>query len=261
MWFRRKQSTQKSMQKSSTSTELEPAGTDSRPSTSARALAQVIERSYRIQGPAAEAYVARLRDAGGGAGPAEVIAKLERRYVGMVTLGGMTVGAVATVPGIGTLSALSAAAAETVTFLEATAFYVLALAVVYGVTADDRERRRALVLSVLVGDNGKNAVAELIGPGRTKGAWVAESMSALPLSSMSLLNSRLLKAWVKRFTVRRSALMFGKMLPVGIGVVVGAVGNYLAGRKIARNARAAFGPPPAAWPRSLHLVPPVQEAG
>jgi hypothetical protein len=257
MRFRRKTSTKES----TTSTELAPAGADSRPAASARALAQVIERSYRIQGPAAEAYVARLRDAGGGAGPAEVVAKLERRYVSMVTLGGMAVGAVATIPGIGTLSAVSAAAAETVTFLEATAFYVLALAVVHGVTADDREQRRALVLSVLVGDNGKTAVAELIGPGRTKGAWVAEGLSALPLSSMSLVNSRLLKAWVKRFTIRRSALLFGTLLPVGIGIVVGAVGNYLAGRKIARNARTAFGAPPASWPRNLHLVPPVQEAG
>ena len=77
----------------------------------------------------------------------------------------------------------------------------------------------------------------------------------------SLVNSRLLKAWVKRFTIRRSALLFGTLLPVGIGIVVGAVGNYLAGRKIARNASTAFGAPPASWPRNLHLVPPIQEAG
>ncbi len=246
---------------SNTSTEQAPAGTGGRPKASVRALAQVIERSYRIQGPAAEAYVGRLRDAGRGAGPAQVVAKLEKRYVAMVTASGMAVGAAATIPGVGTLSALSAAAAETVAFLEATAFYVLALAVVYGIPADHRERRRALVLSVLVGDNSKRAVADLVGPGRTSGAWAAEGLSALPLSSMSLLNSRLLKTWVKRYTLRRGALMFGKMLPIGIGVVIGAIGNYFAGKRIARNARHAFGPPPARWPRTLHLVPPIQEAG
>ena len=147
-----------------------PAATDGRPKASARALAQVIERSYRIQGPAAEAYVSRLRDAHPGASPAEIVAKLEKRYVAIVTASGVAVGAAATIPGIGTLSALSAAAAETVAFLEATAFFVLALAVVHGIPADHRERRRALVLSVLVGDNSKHAVAELIGPGRTNGA-------------------------------------------------------------------------------------------
>jgi len=232
-----------------------------RPTASARALAQVIERSYRIQGPAAEAYVTRLRETRRGAAPAEVVAKLERRYLATVTASGMAVGAAATIPGIGTLSALSAAAAETVAFLEATAFYTLALAAVHGIPADHRERRRTLVLSALLGGDGDNAVADLIGAGRARGAWVAEGLSALPLPSLALLNSRLLKAWVRRYAVRRSALLFGKMLPIGLGIVVGAVGNYLAGKAIARNARRAFGAPPARWPRALHLVPPIREAG
>lgn len=238
-----------------------PPPTNGRPKASARALAQVIERSSRIQGPAAEAYVARLRNAHPYSSPADILGKLQKRYVSLVTTSGMAVGAAATIPGIGTLSALSAAAAETVTFLEATAFFVLAVAVVHDIPADHRERRRALVLSVLVGENSKDAVAQLIGPARTNGGWVSESVAALPMSSMSRLNSRLLKSWVKRYTLRRGALMFGKLLPVGIGVVVGAVGNYLAGKKIVRNANRAFGPPPARWPRALHLVPPVHEAG
>ncbi|OBG93415.1 hypothetical protein A5697_00200 [Mycobacterium sp. E3251] len=235
--------------------------TNGRPKTSARALAQVIERSSRIQGPAAEAYVSRLRNAHPSSSPADILAKLQKRYVGMVTASGMAVGAVATIPGIGTLSALSAAAAETVTFLEATAFFVLAVAVVYDIPADHRERRRALVLSVLVGDNSKAAVAQLFGPSRTNGGWISESVAAVPLSSMSRLNSRLFKSWVKRYTLRRGALVFGKVLPVGIGIVVGAVGNYFAGKKIVRNADRAFGAPPVRWPRALHLVPPFHEAG
>lgn len=256
MWPRRKRSSTSN----TSNAEQVPAPRDGRPKASARALAQVIERSSRIQGPAAEAYVSRLRDASPGAGTAEILAKLEKRYVAMVTASGMAVGAAATIPGIGTLSALSAAAAETVAFVEATAFYVLAVAVVYGIPADHRERRRALVLSVLVGDNSKHAVAQLIGPSRTSGGWVSDGVAALPLSSVSGLNSRLLKSWVRRYTVRRSALMLGTLLPVGIGVIVGAIGNYLAGKKIVRNARRAFGPPPTRWPRALHLVPPVHEA-
>src|SRR5271157_590238 len=241
--------------------EQAPISTNGRPKVSARALAQVIERSSRIQGPAAEAYVSRLRNAHPGTSPAEILAKLQKRYVAMVTATGVAVGAAATIPGIGTLSALSAAAAETVAFLEATAFFVLAVSVVYGIPTDDRERRRALVLSVLVGDNSKQAIAQLIGPARTNGGWISESVAALPLSSMSRLNSRLLKSWVRRYTVRRSALLFGKLLPVGIGIIVGAVGNYLAGKKIVRNANQAFGAPPARWPRTLQLVPPIHEAG
>ena len=88
----------------------QPAG---KPKASSRALAQIIERSSRIQGPAAEAYVARLRRAHPGAGPAEIVTKLEKRFVGAVTASGAAVGAAATLPGIGTIAALSAAAGET----------------------------------------------------------------------------------------------------------------------------------------------------
>jgi hypothetical protein len=238
-----------------------PAAPEGKPKRSARALAGIIERSSRIQGPLATAYVERLRRADPGAGPATIVAKLEKRYVAAVTASGAAVGSTAVLPGLGTLAALSAAAGETAVFLEATAFYALAVASVYGVLTEDRERRRALVLSVLVGDDSKQAMSELIGGGRTSGAWLSEGVASLPMSSLSQLNSRLLKRAVRRFTLRRSALLFGKILPVGIGAVIGAIGNRLAGKKIVRNARDAFGEPPARWPVNLLLLPTVSDAG
>ena len=232
-----------------------------RPKASARALAQVIERSTRIQAPAAAAYVARLRRADPGASPAEIVAKLEKRYLTALTASGAAVGSAATFPGIGTLTAMSAGAGETVFFVEATAVFVLANAVVYGIPADHRERRRTLVLSVLVGDDSRRAIGELIGPARTNGGWLAEGMASLPLPTLSRLNTRMLRYFVKRYTVRRGALMFGKMLPVGIGAAVGGAGNRLVGKKIVRNAREAFGTPPMRWPSALRVLPPIHEPG
>jgi len=232
-----------------------------RPKASARALAQVIERSTRIQAPAAEAYVARLRRARPDAGPAEIDAKLERHYLAALTASGAAVGSAATFPGIGTLTAMTAGAGETLFFVEATAVFVLAKAVVYNIPADHRERRRALVLSVLVGDDSRRAIGELIGPARTNGGWVAEGMASLPLPTLARFNTRMLKYFVKRYTVRRGALMFGKMLPVGIGAVVGGTGNRIVGKKIVRNARQAFGPPPMRWPATLRVLPSVHGAG
>ena len=243
-----------------TSGSLEP-GTGGRPKASTRALAQLIERSTRVQGPAAEAYVARLRRAHPGAGPAEIVAMLEKRYLAALTASGAAVGSTATFPGVGTLTALSAGAGETVFFLEATAVFVLANAVVYGIPADHRERRRALVLAVLVGDDSKRALGELIGPARTNGAELAEGMAALPMSTLARLNTRLLKYAVKRYTVKRGALMLGKMLPVGIGAAIGGAGNRMVAKKIVRNAYSAFGPPPVRWPGILHLLPSVHEVG
>jgi hypothetical protein len=238
-----------------------PDTTGGRPKASARALAQVIERSARVQGPAAEAYVARLRRAYPGASPTEIVVKLEKRYLAALTASGAAVGSAATFPGVGTLAAMSAGAGETVFFLEATAVFVLSIATVYNVPADHRERRRALVLAVLVGDDSKRALGELIGPGRTNGGWLAEGMASVPMSTLARFNTRMLKYAVKRYAVKRGALMFGKMLPVGIGAAIGGAGNRIVAKKIVRNARQAFGPPPARWAGTLHLLPTAHEAG
>ena len=205
--------------------------------------------------------MARLRRAYPDASPVEVVAKLEKHYLAALTASGAAVGSAATFPGVGTLAAVSAGAGETVFFVEATAVFVLAKAVVYSIPADHRERRRALVLSVLVGDDSRRAIGELIGPARTNGGWLAEGIASLPMPTLARLNTRMLKYFLKRYTMRRGALMVGKMLPVGIGAVVGGVGNRMVGKKIVRNAREAFGTPPARWPRTLHLLPPIHEAG
>jgi len=232
-----------------------PATTTDDPSAAAKVLTQIIERGSRVQGPAVKAYVDRLRKQNPDATPADIATKLEKHYVAAVMASGAAVGSAAAFPGIGTLAAMSAVAGETVVFLEATAVYVLALAEVYGIPADHRERRRALVLAVLVGEDSKSAIADLIGPRRTSGAWVADGAATLPLPAVSQLNSRLLKYFVKRYTLKRGAIAFGKLLPVGIGAVVGGVGNRLMGKRIVANARAAFGTPPPRWPAALHVLP------
>jgi len=234
-------------------------GTDENPSAAARVLSQIIERGARVQGPAIRAYVERLREGSPDVTPAEIVTKLEKQYLAAVMASGAAVGSAAAVPGIGTLAALSAVAGETVVFLEATAVFVLAVAEVYGIPAEHRERRRALVLGVLVGEDSKHAIADLVGPSRTRGgAWLSDGAATLPLPAVSQLNSRLLRYFVKRYTLRRGAIMFGKLLPVGIGAVVGGVGNRLMGKRIIGNARTAFGPPPPRWPNKLHVLPSPQ---
>src|SRR3954447_10673420 len=232
---------------------------DEHPGAAARALSEIIERGARVQGPAVRAYVERLRDGNADATPAEVVTKLEKHYLAAVMASGAAVGSAAAFPGIGTLVALSAVAGETAVFLEATAVYALALADVYGIPADHRERRRALVLAVLVGDESKHAVADLLGPGRTSGGWLSDGAATLPLPAVSQLNSRLLRYFVKRYTLKRGAIAFGKLLPVGVGAVVGGVGNRMMGRKIIANARQAFGSPPPRWPSTLHVLPAPKE--
>jgi hypothetical protein len=230
-------------------------GAAEKPSAAAKVLSAIIERSARVQAPAVKAYVDRLRRESPDALPAEIVARLEKHYLAAVMASGAAVGSAAAFPGIGTLAAMSAVAGETVVFLEVTSVYVLATAEVFGIPADHRERRRALVLSVLVGEDSKHAVADLLGPGRTSGSWIADGAATLPLPAVSQLNSRLLKYFVKRYTLKRGAIAFGKLLPVGIGAVVGGVGNRLMGKRIVSNARKAFGAPPPRWPAVIHVLP------
>ncbi len=238
-----------------------PAHVEDDSTMSARVLSQIIERSTRAQAPAIRAYVNRLRRSNPQATPADIVTKLEKHYLAAVMASGAAVGSAAAFPGIGTLAALSAVAGETLVFLEATAVFALAVADVHGIPLEQRERRRALVLAVLVGEESKGAIADLLGPSRTSGAWLAESAEMLPLPALSALNTRLMRYFVKRFTLKRSAMAFGKMLPVGIGAAVGGGGNRMMGKKIVNNARAAFGPAPGRWPVSLHLLPAIESGG
>lgn len=230
----------------------------SAPGMSARVLSHVLESSTRVQAPAVKAYVARLRRARPDASPAAIVTRLEKQYLAAVMASGAAVGSAAAFPGIGTLAALSAVAGETVLFLEATAAFVLAVADVHGIPVEDRDRRRTLVLSVLVGEEAHGAVRDLLGPGRTSGAWLAEA-ELLPLPVVSRLNSRLMQYFVKKYTIKRTAMAFGKMLPVGIGAAIGGGGNRMMGKKIVANSRRAFGQAPARWPSTLQLLPPLSK--
>src|ERR1700732_133180 len=98
-----------------------PADADEEPGAAAKARSNILERGARVQAPAVEAYVQRLRRASPGASPAQIITKLEKRYLAAVMASGAAVGSAAAFPGIGTLTAPAAVAGETVVVLEANA--------------------------------------------------------------------------------------------------------------------------------------------
>lgn len=257
MWLRRKKPPENVPARNPQDTAT-PASPPAKPGVSATVLSRVLESSARLQAPAVRAYVGRLRKSSPQDSPAEIVTRLEKHYMAAVMASGAAVGSAAAFPGIGTLAALSAVAGETALFLEATAAFALAVADVHGIPVEDRDRRRTLVLSVLVGDEGKGAVKDLLGPGRTSGAWLAEA-ELLPLPVVSQLNAKMMHFFVKKYTVKRTAMAFGKLLPVGIGAAVGGIGNRLMGKKIVANARSAFGPAPARWPGALQLLPPIAD--
>jgi hypothetical protein len=215
------------------------------PAAVERALDTGLDRALAVQRPAVIAYLARLRRREPDLTPAELVTRLERRYlVAVAGIGGAS-GAAAAVPGAGTAASVASGAAEITAFVGASALYVLALAELYGLPVSDPEVRRALVVSVLVGDAG--AAAEAAGGG-SGARWAEVLTRRTPKDKIPGLNGHLARLLVGRLGARQGALLVGRALPLGVGAAVGAGGNVALARAAIKAARRGFGPPPAGFP-------------
>ncbi len=213
-----------------------------------RALGSAVEKGLEVQQPTVEAYIARARQRRPDATPAEVVASLERQYLAsVITLGGGA-GAAAAAPGIGTAAGLLVNVAEVGAFIEASALFCLAVADVHGVRVEDLERRRTLLLAVMMGDSGSKIAQKLAG--RTGPYWARALANGVPLSTIDSVNKVLGPRFVTRYGTRQGVLVLGRDLPFGIGAAIGAGGNAAFGRMTITGARRAFGPAPGQWPVS-----------
>jgi len=211
-----------------------------------RAVSSVLDNASRLQAPAVEKYVWRLRRAHPEESPQQIVTRLEKMFLNAVTSSGGAAGATAAIPGVGTVASVAAIGGETAFFLEAAALLTLSVASVHGISVTDHERRKALVLAVALGDSGKEIVQRSLG--RTGNVGKMLSAGIPGGANLSGLNKRLISSFVRKFAARRGAVMLGTLLPAGIGAAVGGAGNRALGKTVVGNARDAFGPPPPDWP-------------
>ncbi|WP_280246111.1 hypothetical protein [Nocardia abscessus] len=215
-----------------------------------KTVVELLDTGSRLQAPAVAKYVDRIRRSHPDESPAQIIDRLEKQYLLAVTGSGSAVGATAAIPGVGTVAAIAAVSAETTFFMEASAVFTLAVASVHGITPEDQEQRRALVLAVVLGESGMQIVEKSVGTSAKN--WGTAFANRIP--GLSSMNDSLLKRFIIRFITKRAALMAGKVLPAGIGAVIGGTGNRALGKATISNARKAFGPPPGTWPIDRNLV-------
>jgi hypothetical protein len=210
-----------------------------------RPLLRGLEQAVAVQRAPVATYVARLRRARSGATPSEIIAMLEKQYLRTVTGTGAAVGGVAAAPGVGTLAALALGGGESAAFLEATALFALAVAEVHGIRIEDRERRRTLLLAVVLGDHASKLVQRTIR--RESRHWGYLLPAGIPLTSISALNRTLVMWFLRKYARKQGLLMVGKIAPFGIGAAVGAKGNRVLGRQVVHNCSEVFGPAPVSF--------------
>lgn len=224
-----------------------------------------IDRMLTVQRPVVLAHIRSLRRSRPHATPDELIRTLERRFLAAVTTGGALVGASAAVPAIGTGASLALSGVETAGFLEASALFAQSVTEVHGIVVDDPDRARALVMTMVLGTAGSDLVKQMAGqvagtaPARSQ-FWGEMVTKSLPRTVMGPIADRIKKSFMKRFAVAQGTNVVGRLLPFGIGAVIGGGGNHLLGRQIIRTAREGFGPAPTTFPAWLEPGPRVLKA-
>lgn len=203
-----------------------------------------LERALEAQYPLAVKNVERLRRVHPEKSPRQMVKLLNAFYLGAVTTTGAGSGAAAIVPNVWLQAPV--AAADLLTFLEASVLYTLSVAEIHGVHAEDIERRRLLVITVLIGDGAAKVTLEPI-LGRTVPYWGKKIVSAIPMSAIDAANKVLGPRFITKYGTKQGVLVLGKQIPMAIGVGVGAVGNHLFGWTIINAARKVLGAPPDLW--------------
>lgn len=231
-----------------------PVGSDEHP-----AAIRGLDRVLAIQRPLVLAHIRSIRLRNPEATPAQIVRILERRYLAAVTTGGAAVGATAVIPGITTGVTLALSGVETVGFVESTALFAQSVAEVHGIPVNNPDRARALVMTLMMGKEGVDLIAQLAGQASGRGGsrtayWGELVTKSLPRAAMGPLADQLKKSFVKQFTARGGASFVGKALPFGVGAVVGGAGNNLLGRRVLVTSRRAFGPAPEVLPAELEPV-------
>jgi hypothetical protein len=234
---------------------LPPEGSSEHPRT-----IRMLDRVLAIQRPVVIAHLRSIRLRHPHADNHQIVRMLERRYLAAVTTGGAAVGATAVVPGIGTGVTLALSGVETVGFLEATALFAQSLAELHGIRVDDPDRARALVLTLMLGSEGVDLVAQLgkqiAGKGVARDKYWGDLITkSLPRAAVGPLVDRLKSAFVRQFAAKGGASVVGKALPFGVGAAIGGTGNHILGRRVVVGSRRAFGAPPAQYPAELEPQP------
>ena len=204
-----------------------------------------LDRAMHVHGAMVEKNIARARQRRPDATPAEVVRSLERMYRSALTGTGATVGAVAAVPVVGTGTALALSGGEVLTTLELTALFAFSLAEIHGVPLDEVERRRTLVMGIMIGGSGAETIPKMAE--RTGQHWAKQIVAKVPTSKLLQINKVLGRNFITKYGTKQGIIVLGRVVPFGIGAVIGGGANLVLAETAIRASRRAFGPPPEFW--------------
>lgn len=206
---------------------------------------KMLDRALEATAPMVDRHIERIRKNCPDATPARVVKRLNGEFRAATVSAGTGVGAAAAAPGVGTAAALGISGLEAISFMQASALYVLARAHVQGLPIGDVERRRTLVMAVMLGDaatRGLPRVAE-----RTGQHWGKYLVEQVPRGQLQQINKVLGRNFVTLYGRRQSFIVLGCVAPFGIGAAIGAAANGATSQGVISAANKAFGKPPVSW--------------
>jgi hypothetical protein len=186
-----------------------------------------------------EAAVARAAALPGDVRP-EKIKALTDSFARELGTAGAAAGVVAASPAFGTTATLLSATAELGWFTARAGDLILTIAALHGRPDPTVDERRAWLLAVLIyGGSARDEFARAVNEAST-GMVTVGPEKRLPVGAIQLANRVMSKALFRKYGARRGLAAVGRMIPLGIGAVIGATANYAAVRSLARNADEFF---------------------
>jgi hypothetical protein len=79
-------------------------------------------------------------------------------------------------------------------------------------------------------------------------------MTSMPSSTLKQVNKALTNKFMRTQMVKHGGLAIGRLVPVGVGAVVGVAGARALGKTVISQSRRAFGPPPPAFRPVLEVI-------
>jgi len=205
----------------------------------------LLNKALALQAPLAGAHIARLRGSAPGATPKQIVSRLNSELRTATILAGAGVGGAAAAPGVGTAVALAISGTEAIAFLDASVLYILARAEVQGIKILDVDRRRALVMAIMLGDAGAKGIGKVAE--RTGKHWARQLVAAIPKAKIDAVNKVLGRYFVTKYGTKQGILVLGRIIPFGVGALIGGGANAIFSQGIITASDRAFGPASQSW--------------
>src|SRR5690606_16610383 len=136
---------------------------------------------------------------------------------------------------------------------------------VHGIAVTDPDRARTIVMAMMLGQSGSELVMNLTAQATGKAIprnrfWGDIIGRNVPQAMVGQIADRVKNVFMRRFVRNSTTGALGRILPFGIGAVIGGTGSHMLGRRIVASSRTAFGPAPLVFPPNLEPRPRKQKA-